>query len=339
MQETEFIPFPFLNDRHLMTMAAALWPRTFTVALRRPHERLFEVEPGTALLAHCHWLSGARRRPTLVILHGLEGSSTSHYVLGLTEKALLHGMNVVRLNLRNCGGTLHLTPTLYNAGLTRDPLSVVRELKQKDELEQIYLVGYSIGGNLVLKAAAELANTGPQLLAGVCAVSPSLDLPPCVDALEEGFNRFYEQRFLRGLKAKLLEKHRLFPELYDKRHLPKIKRLRQFDEIYTAPNGGYGNADNYYRTASALPQIDRVSVPVLIVQAQDDPFVPFSSFRSAKLDSPWITLLAPRHGGHAAFIHENHEAPPAFDRFWAENRVVTFCLETAADLSGRQLKE
>lgn len=327
----DFIPHPAIRHRHVMTIAASLWPRSFSPAVSQGRERLFEVEPGTRLLGKCHWQKDRAKATTLLILHGLEGSSESHYILGLTQKALAYGMNVVRLNMRNCGGTLHLTPTLYNAGLSHDPLAVAKELKAKDGIENIVLVGFSIGGNIVLKAAAELGVAGSTILAGVCAVSPSVDLAPCLDALESGFNKFYEQRFLAGLKAKLKEKQRLFPEIYDTTKLTAVRRLREFDGLYTAPHGGYGTAENYYQAASALPFLDRLSVPTLIVHAQDDPFVPFGSLGSRKLENNrCINLLSPEHGGHAAFIHKDQEAPPLLDRFWAENRVITFCLEVNA---------
>jgi len=189
------------------------------------------------------------------------------------------------------------------------------------------LAGYSLGGNIVLKAAAELGSGGRDTVAAVCGVSPALDLGPCVDELEKGFNRFYEQRFLVGLKEKLKEKQRLFPDLYETSGLHLVRSLREFDDRYTAPCGGYGTAERYYRQASALPVLDRIRVPALIIQARDDPFVPFSSFTSPQLKSGYIELLDPEHGGHAAFIHKQAETPPWLDRFWAENRAVTFCLE------------
>jgi predicted alpha/beta-fold hydrolase len=323
MEANQFIPIPFLKNAHVMTVAAAVWPRQFKISESSGERRLFQVEPESKVLTHCHWQTDRTDRPTLLILHGMEGSSSSHYVLGLTQKALSYGFNVVRMNMRNCGGTTDLTPTLYNGGMSPDVLAVVRELKDKDKLGRVLLSGCSLGGNIVLKCAAELGAEGPALIAGVCAVSPSIDLALSVACLEQGFNRLYQWRFLQGLKIKLKDKNKQFPQLYDFRPLDYIKSIKEFDDTYTAPLAGYGTADNYYRLCSSSPMLTNIRVPTLIVHAQDDPLVPFASF--AQLDNQLITLLAPEHGGHGGFIHHNHEEPPLLDRFWAENRVVKFC--------------
>ena len=321
----DFVPHPLLTNRHAMTIASSQWPRQLKFAKMTGEPRRFEVEPGIEVLAHCHWQPDRRKHPTVILLHGLEGSSDSPYILGTAEKAFALGMNALRLNQRNCGGTLHLTPTLYNSGLSSDPLAVIRELADVDGLGPFFLAGWSMGGNVVLKAVAELADDARALLAGVCAVSPSLDLEPCVQALETGFNKVYEQWFLKGLKNKLREKSRLYPDLYDPSHLDAINLIREFDNIYTAPGGGYGDAANYYKTASALPIMHNISIPTLILQAKDDPFVPFQSFLAPQLESPHITLITPEHGGHCGFLHRSKEGWPFADRFWAENRIISFC--------------
>lgn len=312
-----------------MTIAAARWPRRLRFAREPGEPRLFETEPGVRVLAHCHWQADRRHRPTLLLLHGLEGSSESHYILGTAEKAFFLGMNVVRVNQRNCGGSLLLAPTLYDSGLSSDPIAVLSELSHVDGLSPLLMAGWSMGGNIVLKAAAELGQQQKNLLAGVCVVSPALDLGPCVSALESGFNRIYEKWFLQSLKNKLRRKSMLFPELYDRRHLRYIDRLREFDELYTAPAGGYGNAESYYKNASALPFMDQISVPTLLIQSRDDPFIPFQSFLSPQLRSPSVNLLATDYGGHCGFLHRHEERSPLADRFWAENRLVTFLAATA----------
>lgn len=325
----QFVPHPLLTNGHAMTIAAGAWPRRLRLLREAAETRLFEVEPGVKILAHCHWQPVRSKYPTLVLLHGLEGSSQSHYMLGTAEKAYALGMNVVRMNHRNCGDSLHLTPTLYNSGMSGDPLAVVRELRRVDKLNCLFLAGWSMGGNVVLKAAAELGDDGPRVLSGVCAVSPALDLETCVKALESGANKFYQQWFLNSLKKKLQRKSKLFPHLYDPRHLKSIKLLREFDDIYTAPGGGYGSAERYYKKASALPVLPLVRIPALIIQSRDDPFVPFESFLAPELRSPYITVLGTEHGGHCGFVHICHEGLPPADRFWAENRIVDFCLRIA----------
>lgn len=323
----EFRPFPGLANGHLMTIAPAFWPRSLRFARERGEERLFEVEPAVHVLTRCHWQERRKASPVIILLHGLEGSSESHFILGTAEKAFQRGFSVVRMNHRNCGGSLHLTHTLYNSGLSADPIAVARELAQEDGISDIFIAGWSLGGNVVLKAAAELSLAGSRLVSGVCAVSPSLDLHACVSELERGFNRFYQRWFLRGLKSKIAEKNTIYPELYDTRPLPSIKSIRQFDDTYTAPLSGYGTADTYYTKASALDMADRITIPAMVLHAEDDPFVPVSSFRSEKLTGGPIRLLITKHGGHAGYIAAASE--PGSDRFWAENRVIDFAAQLA----------
>jgi predicted alpha/beta-fold hydrolase len=151
-----FQPHPLLRNPHAQTVAYTFWPRRFP-RLPRSIPREFETEPGTRIRGQCHWQSRPRERPTLVLVHGLEGSSESRYMLGIAECAFAAGWNAVRLNQRNCGGTESFTPTLYNSGLSGDYRAVLTELIERDSLLEIFFAGYSMGGNLVLKMAGELA--------------------------------------------------------------------------------------------------------------------------------------------------------------------------------------
>lgn len=318
-----FEPHPLLRNPHLMTVAAAFWPQRLE-RLPHPTERLFAVEPGTQILARCHWQAEPRRRPTLVLVHGLEGSSESGYMLGIAEKAFARGFNALRLNQRNCGGTERLTPTLYNSGLSGDYRAVMAELATRDALPEIFFVGYSMGGNLVLKMAGELAAQASPQLRGVCAVNPGLDLAACADGIALPQNFVYEWNFLYGLKRRLRRKARLFPGRYPVDGLGGVHTLREFDEVITAPAFGFRDAEDYYYRSSALRVIGAIGVPTLILIAQDDPFVPFASFRDPAIaGNPQITLVAPPQGGHCAFISRFGGE----ERFWGEARVVEFCCE------------
>ena len=315
-----------------MTIAAAFWPRhrQLTKLRAQAQTRLFKVAPQVELLAHCHIYTGDPQRATLLIVHGLEGSSDSTEVLALCHKALSCQMNVIRLNLRNCGGTLHLCPTLYNAGLSNDVLAVLLELQEKDRLRNIFLAGFSLGGNIVLKLADELASSAKNLLRGVCGISPSIDLLASVTAIEKAVNRLYDQRFLQGLKEKVRQKQAFFPGRFDLSKLLLLNTLRDFDEHFTAPDAGFASAYDYYTKCSALPIVDRIAVPTLIIAAQDDPIVPFASFAQLPDKHPFVSLLSPKHGGHGAFISSRAKEKEALfftDRFWAENRVIQFCLD------------
>src|SRR5713226_1073545 len=315
-----FEPHPLLRNNHLMTLTASFVPRRFP-ALPAPSERLFETEPGTQLLGHCHWQAERGEHPALVLVHGLEGSSESGYMRGIAEKAFRAGFNVIRLNQRNCGGTERLTPTLYNSGLSGDYRAVLAELAERDAVPEIFFAGYSMGGNLVLKMAGELGEAAPRQLRGVAAVCPSLDLAACADALERGENILYRNHFVGSLMRHYRRKARLFPRRYSLDGLPKIRTLREFDDVITAPLSGYRDAVDYYFRASALRVMGQIRVPTLILASQDDPFVPLQSFSDPAITTnPKISLITPQHGGHCAFISRT----AGVERFWAEARVVEF---------------
>lgn len=325
LEARPFKPHPLFVNGHAQTLAGYAWPRRVLLLSRHAdQERMFEVEPGVRILAHCRWQAGApAAHPTILLVHGLEGSSASRYMIGCAEKAFDIGFNVVRLNLRNCGDTEHLTPTLYNSGLSGDIRAVIKELIEMDGLRRIFLVGFSMSGNIALKLAGEDAGDAPPELAGVCAVSPSIDLSSCAEAINRRANWVYQQSFLRSLRRRIRNKQKLYPELYDTSDLHLVRTIRDFDERYTAVDGGYRDADDYYARASALPLISRIRVPSLIIHAQDDPFIPIDPFRDADVTgNPFVLLLATPHGGHLGFVAADTEAE---DRFWAENRVIEFC--------------
>jgi len=277
--------------------------------------------------ADCHWQADPRMHPTLVVLHGLEGSSDSGYMRGCAEKATLAGFNVLRLNQRNCGGTEHLTPTLYHSGRSGDLRAVALELIQRDHLPEIFFAGYSMGGNLVLKMAGEFGNAAPKELRGIVAVAPCFDLAACADALGERRNYVYNAHFVRRLKRRMRRKARLFAGIYSLNGLDRVGSVRDFDERITAPFCGFDGADDYYAKASAMRVLAAIRAPTLILTAQDDPFVPYSTFDNAAIrGNANIRVMAPVHGGHCGFISEEGGE----ERFWSEARVVEFCAAQSA---------
>ncbi len=304
-----------------MTLAPRYWPRDLSLRQIPQHERLFTTEPGTQLLGICHWQPRPSEFPTLILVHGLEGCADSHYMRGIAAKAYRCGFNVVRMNQRTCGGTEHLTPTLYNSGLSSDYREIVRELTTADHLTRIWLAGYSMGGNLVLKAAGEMGRAVPTL-AGVVAVCPNIDPTQCVAALEQPRNWIYHQHFLSRLKARMKRKAGLFPGKWDLETMRSMKTISQFDDYYTARDGGYRDGADYYDRAGARHVLSRIAIPTLIITAQDDPFIPYSLFTRPELsENQSISLLAPRHGGHCGFFHGRQTGE---DAYWAENRIVEF---------------
>ena len=316
---TPFLPPRLLRNAHAMTMFAALYARQF--ALPPAERREFKTTPDTTIVAYCHWQAERRKHRTAILIHGLEGDAERHYMLGTTEKALRAGFNVVRMNVRNCGGTEHLTPTLYHSGWTADLRALLLELIGHDQLPAIFLIGFSMGANQSLKLAGELGEAAPPQLKGIAAISPPIDLELCSIAIRETRNIIYDRRFLKSLKLRMQRKSQLFPGVCDLEKLARARKLWDFDEVVTAPHFGFRDARDYYRQASSLPYLSRIRVPTLIIQAQDDPFIPFTPFAELpKLEH--VAVLAPPHGGHVGFWQPRRNGG---DNYWAEQVAVDYC--------------
>jgi len=312
---------PLFTGGHKQTLYA--WARRrYFATLPEPEARYFDVSPDARVLAHCHWQADRAAHPAFILLHGLEGSSKAHYMAGIAAKAWAAGWNVVRLNQRNCGGTEHLSRGLYHSGLTGDPLHVLREIIARDGVQAVVVAGYSLGGNLALKLAGDLGEDAPPQLKAVCAVSPTMDLARCVDALERRQNIAYQFNFVRNLKGRMRRKAAAFPGLFDVAALGRVWTVRQFDERYTAPHHGFLDAADYYHRASALRVVGRIAVPALVVTAEDDPFVPVEPFYDPAVQgNPAITLRMTPSGGHCAFLAR---ATNDYDGYWVEQEIVRF---------------
>jgi uncharacterized protein len=295
---------------------------------------MIEVAPGVQVLCHCHWQADRANALTLVIVHGLEGSSDSQYMHGITAKALRAGMNVVRYNQRNCGGTDALAPVLYHSGLSNDIAAVAREIIARDGVSRLALVGFSMGGNLVLKLAGEWGAQPPPQFRAVAACCPSLDLAASADALHAPSNRLYETYFLWALRRRMRQKARLFPGHFDLGRMKGIRSLREFDDKITAYYCGFKGAVDYYDRASAAHVVGKISVPALILHAANDPFILITpETRQKILTNPNIKFIETRDGGHCAFIGMRNrnglggtgrDGVPRDDGFWAETEIVNF---------------
>src|SRR5438132_2647965 len=315
-----FEPRRGLASGHVMTVWC--WAARRRLRLPEPEARLFQVTPDTQVLAHCYWQPDRRQQPTLLALHGLEGSSAAHYMQGLADKALKAGFNAVLLNQRNCGGTENLGPGLYHSGLIDDAAFVIRELAATDGIDRVVAAGYSLGGNLALRLAGTHSPADLPALKAVCAVSPVLELEACVRALERRPNFAYQWNFVRHLKARMRRKDACFPGRFDLSRLDRIRTVRQFDAAYTAPFFGFASAEDYYHRAAALRVVEHIRIPALVITAEDDPFVPSGPFRDSKLTgNPNITLVVTKHGGHCGFLAD---ADAEHDGYWAEQQIVSF---------------
>ena len=330
---TERAPFQarrWLGGGHVQTVASFLLPRE--IHLPPAEERLVEVAPGIKVRCWCYWHGSEkqdRAKPlTLIVVHGLEGSSDSQYMHGVARNGLAAGMNVVLMNQRNCGGMDHYAPTLYNSSLSGDVAAVARNVIENDGVSQFALIGFSMGGNLVLKLAGEWGSDAPAQFKAVAAVCPAMDLAASADALHEPANRIYEYYFLMQLFRRLRTKAKLFPGKFDVSRLRGVSTLRLFDDRITAYYCGFTGADDYYARAAAANVVDRIAVPALIIHAANDPFIrilPETLRRVAA--NPNITYVETDDGGHCAFIGERSAEPNgdlADDGRWAEREVVDF---------------
>lgn len=338
-----FVPHPLLSHPHLQTAVAAFWPRRFADAWERAGvRREFALLDGDRLTGvwHPHPADPKRERPTLLLIHGLEGNADSPYMRGLSAKAFALGWHSLRLNFRNCGGSEHLSRRLYNGALTED-LESVRRALASETAGPLAMVGVSLGANLLLKRLADYGEAVPAGLAAAVAISPPIALADCGPALRRGLNPCYEQYFLISLRLSLLRKALRRPEAEARRYAREAfaaRSLTEFDDRVTAPEGGFGSAAAYYAAASSAPHLARVRVPTLLIAAEDDPIVPFSSFapwRESLEANPAIrTRFVPR-GGHVGFLSAPGLAPaePWMDAYWAENEALRYLRERLGSLN------
>jgi uncharacterized protein len=313
------VPRRGLRGGHLQTLASFFLPRR--IALPPSEKRLIEVEPGARVLCHCHWQPDRENSLTVIIVHGLEGSSESQYMLGIAAKGMAAGINVVRMNQRNCGGTDALSPTLYHSGRSRDIAAVTQNLLRQDRISRFALAGFSMGGNLVLKLAGEWGREGPSQFRAVAAVCPSVNLAASADALHVPANRLYEYYFMWQLRRRLRVKAGLFPQVFDRSRARGVTSLRDFDDKVTAYYCGFDGASDYYQRSAAANVVDRIAVPTLILHAANDPFIRIlPETRQKIVSNPNITFVETDDGGHCSFLAQ----PDGDDGRWAERQVVEF---------------
>jgi predicted alpha/beta-fold hydrolase len=331
----DFVPRRWLRSGHLQTIAGNFLPRRLT--LPEPESLLVEVEGPVSgygpsqVLCHCHWQPPdvRRQRLTVVLVHGLEGSSSSKYIVGNSARALAAGLNVVRMNMRSCGGTDALSPTIYHSGRSGDVGRVVEAILREQQVESIALVGYSMGGNIVLRWAGELRATLPPQVKAVVGVSPLMDLAASSRALHLPLNRPYQWHFLRSMIARVRRRMAMYPRIYADAAVSKIHTMRDFDQHIVARYGGFADADDYYYTVASSKFAAEFQIPTLIVHSLDDPFIRMlPATREALIDNPHVTLLETEHGGHCAFLAAEDQTS---DGRWAEQTLLRFLTRDDVD--------
>jgi len=313
-------PFvPYFRNPHLATIAGNYWRRGVDERRFPVTTKFYETEPGVQVLVHSQ-APASEPVAQLILVHGLEGSSSAGYARSLAQAALEAGYATHRFNMRSCGGTEHLSGrTLYHSGQTSDLLAVIRQLPSGGP---IFLAGFSLGGNVVLKLAGELGCLASGFIAGVMATSTPIDLAACVRELDKPSNLIYARRFVTRLKERVRAKERITPGIFDLAGLDLVRNIYDFDNRFTAQAFGFGTADNYYATQSSDQFLDRIRVPTLLVQAKDDPLIPFSVYDHPAIPAnPNLQLLAVEHGGHLGFISKDRP------RFWLDQVLVNWMLE------------
>jgi predicted alpha/beta-fold hydrolase len=319
-------PFvPFFRNPHLSTIAGNYWHRDLDERRFPVKSTFYDTEPGVQVLVHSQ-TPASEPIAHMILVHGLEGSSAAGYARSLAQAALEAGCAVHRFNMRSCGGTEHLSGgTLYHSGQTADLLAVVRQLPRT---APIFLTGFSLGGNVVLKLAGELGESASNLIAGVMAVSTPIDLAACVRQLDKPSNLIYARRFVSRLKERVRVKESHTAGVFDLSGLDQVRNIYDFDDRFTARAFGFGTADRYYATQSSNQYLDRIRVPTLVVQAKDDPLIPFAVYdHAAFADNPSLRLLAVEHGGHLGFISKTKP------RFWLDQVLVNWVLEVRNKVS------
>jgi predicted alpha/beta-fold hydrolase len=263
-----------------------------------------------------------------LLVHGLGGSHRSGYMLRMTALLLTQGLRVARLDLRSAGSGAALARRSYNAGCSDDVRDAVEEMRRWSPASPLVLLGFSLGGNIVLKLAGEAATRPIRGLEGIAAMAPPIDLVHCAALLAAPRNRFYDQFFVRALRFQVHRQQRYFPDIRCFR-FPRRMTVRLFDELYTAPRGGFADALDYYRRSSAVALIPRIAVPTFILTARDDPFIGAEPFETLpKLRHVEIQVAA--HGGHLGFLGRDG----AGGIRWAEQRLAEWVQRVPSSANG-----
>ena len=307
-------PFvPLIPNPHALTVLGNFWPRKYDFSPYPLQRRLVRTDPDTQVLVMSQAPAGAPKGE-IILLHGLEGGGESGYIRSMAFRSLEAGFAVHRFHMRTCGGTEALCKTLYHAGLTSDLRSFLEQLHAASPGVPRFLVGYSLGGNVALKLAGELGSTS--LIQGLCTVSTPINLGLAASRIGKPDNLVYERRFVARMKRRVLATGRYTPG-----DLAGKDSLYSIDDAITAPSFGFGNAENYYATQSAIRFLAEIRVPGLLIQAKDDTFIPFEMYSHPALRAnPFLRLVATEHGGHLGFL--SRRSP----RFWADDVAVQYLL-------------
>ena len=308
-------PFePLFRNPHLATITANFWPREYDFSAYPMQRRLVQTDADTQVLVQTQYPRGDAKGE-VVLLHGLEGGGDAGYCISTAWHALERGFIAHRFHMRTCGGTEQYCKTLYHAGLTSDLREFLSQTAAEGRALPVFLIGYSLGGNVGLKLTGELGDT--DLIAGTCAISTPIDLGASAYRMRHLDNLIYERRFVKRMKKRILATGRFSEDV-----IRPLKTIVDIDDQVTAPSFGFGNADNYYATQSAKNFLGDIRVPTLLVQSRDDTYIPFEIFSEPAIaENPMIRLLVTEHGGHLGFLSKTGQ------RFWMVDAALDFAEE------------
>lgn len=316
MSQNQFKPAWWLKNSHLQT----IWPTFCRAKIKKlPLEReRLEMPDGDFI--DLDWLDKDKiERPLVLILHGFEGSIDSPYARGMMKKMNEQGWRCVFMHFRGCSGEPNRLPRGYHSGETADVSCVVKILKQRTPNAPIAAIGYSLGGNVLLKWLGETGDKNP--LRAAVAISVPFELQKAADRIQQGLSRLYQWYFLKCLRERLLNKFQQVPPHLDPNLILNAKTVRDFDDQYTAPLHGFSNAADYYTAASSRQYLKTIHVPTLVLHARDDPFMTADVIPSPSEISPFITLEVTEEGGHVGFISGRYPWRPTY---WLEERTPEF---------------
>lgn len=294
-----YIAPKWLPGGNLQTIWPALYARRVFGALPS-YDRERWTTPDNDFI-DVDWQRGSAEAPLIVLFHGLEGSSASHYAQAFADFAQSQGCGFVVPHFRGCGGDLNLAPRAYHSGDFEEVGWILKRIRARHP-GPVLAVGVSLGGNALLRWAEEMGDEASRVANAVASVSSPVDLTASGQAIGRGFNRWvYTRMFLNTMKPKAMQKLAQHPGLFDAVALSSASNLYQFDNIFTAPLHGFKSADDYWTRASAKPHLNQIRIPALVVNARNDPFVPAWSLPKPGDAGKWVTLWQPQEGGHVGF--------------------------------------
>lgn len=317
--DVPFRPLPMLSNPHLQTVLGTLWAGKIPAVPAR--QRTVVLPDGDHLLIYDNTSVGWQAGDWIVLLvHGLGGSYNAAGLRRMTAALRAEGLRVVRINLRGAGRSWTLARQLYNAGCSDDVRAVAAEMARQAPGSPLVLIGFSLGGNIVLKLAGEASRQPVANLAGVAALSAPIDLPRCSELLSDPANRFYERYYLRKLVTTAQRHQQYFPDL-PQIAFPRQLTMRHFDDLHTSQRWGFADAMDYYRQTSAFPWVPHINVPAFLLTARDDPFVAVDPYEELP-PRPWQEIRVVDQGGHLGFLGDDG----AGGIRWAERRLVEWTL-------------